>query len=202
MDSRVGAKLLRAGVGFGGSCFKKDILNLAYLAETHGLREAADYWRQVVSFNDYQERRFVRAMVQAMFNTLSGKRIAIFGFAFKADTSDVRESPAIRVCQQLLEERAELAISDPQALDNARVELSGAPGVEFEPDPYAAAVGAHAIAVLTDWEQYRRLDYRRLLDTMVQPAFLFDGRNCLDHRALHEVGFNVYPIGKRPLAKL
>lgn len=202
MDSRVGAKFLRAGVGFGGSCFKKDILNLAYLSDTHGLKEVADYWRHVVRLNDYQERRFVQTMVQAMFNTLSGKRIAVLGFAFKADTSDIRESPAIHVCRQLLEERAELAISDPEALDNARHELGNVPGVEFEPDPYAAATGAHAIAVLTDWEQYRRLDYRRIFDLTVKPAYVFDGRNCLDHRALHAIGFNVHPIGKRPLTRL
>jgi len=202
MDSRIGPKFLRAGVGFGGSCFKKDILNLAYLAEASGLREVADYWREVIRLNQYQEHRFVRTMVQAMFNTLSGKRIAVLGFAFKANTSDTRESPAIAVCHQLLEERAELAISDPRALDNARFELGGAASVTFQPDPYVAAAGAHAIALLTDWEEYTALDYRRIFDGMVKPAFVFDGRNCLDHQALFEIGFTVYPLGKRPLKRL
>jgi UDPglucose 6-dehydrogenase len=203
MDSRIGPKFLRASVGFGGSCFRKDILNLAYLAEAEGLTEVAEYWRMVVRLNEYQERRFVRNMVRTMFNTLSGKRIAVFGFAFKADTSDTRESPAILVCRQLLEERAELAITDPKALENARLELGDAADrIEFTSDPYEAAAGAHAIAVLTDWDVYRTLDYRRILDRMARPAFLFDGRTFLDHRALFELGFNIYPVGRAPLTRL
>ncbi|MCX6997280.1 MAG: nucleotide sugar dehydrogenase [Kiritimatiellaeota bacterium] len=198
MDSRIGPKFLRASVGFGGSCFKKDILNLVYLAESYGLREVADFWNRVVAMNDYQENRFVRAIVTRMFNTVAGKRIAVFGFAFKADTGDTRESPAIRVCRELAAERAHVVVSDPFALDNARIELAdlGA-AVAYEPDPYAAARGAHAIAVLTDWRDYRALDYPRIFAGMEKPAFLFDGRNCLDHRALFDLGFNVFPIGKR-----
>ena len=198
MDSRIGPKFLRASVGFGGSCFKKDILNLVYLAESYGLREVADFWNRVVAMNDYQENRFVRAIVTRMFNTVAGKRIAVFGFAFKADTGDTRESPAIRVCRELAAERAHVVISDPFALDNARCDLAdlGA-AVAYEPDPYAAARGAHAIAVLTDWKDYRTLDYPRIFAGMEKPAFLFDGRNCLDHRTLFDMGFNVFPIGKR-----
>jgi UDPglucose 6-dehydrogenase len=203
MDSRIGPKFLRAGVGFGGSCFKKDILNLVYLCRHYHLPEVADYWEQVVRINEYQERRFVQRLVQTLFNTVAGKRIALFGFAFKADTGDTRESPAIHVARMLLAERAELAIHDPEALDNARLELAGAPGqVEFCDDPYEAAAGAHAIAVLTDWRQFRDLDYARILATMEQPAFLFDGRNCLDHDALFALGFNVHPIGGRPRSHL
>jgi UDPglucose 6-dehydrogenase len=142
-------------------------------------------------------------MVTTMFNTVSGKRIAVFGFAFKANTGDTRESPAIRVCRGLLEERATLAVTDPQALGNARKDLADvAERLTFEADPYAAARGAHAIAVLTDWSEYRDLDYERIFAGMVKPAFVFDGRNCLDHPRLHEIGFNVYPIGKKPLTHL
>jgi UDPglucose 6-dehydrogenase len=203
MDSRVGPKFLKASVGFGGSCFKKDILNLAYLAEAHGLQEVATYWRQVVDMNDYQEHRFVARMVRAMFNSLSAKRIAVLGFAFKADTSDTRESPAIPVCRQLLEERAHLAIHDPKALDNAQKDLTGVPGrIDFCEDPYEAAAGAHAVAVLTDWKMYAALDFERIYASMERPAFVFDGRNCLDHAKLYDIGFNVYPVGKGSLTRL
>jgi UDPglucose 6-dehydrogenase len=203
MDQRIGAKFLKAGVGFGGSCFKKDILNMVYLCEFYGLQEVADYWAQVVEINDYQVDRFVRNLLMNMFNTVADKRIAILGFAFKADTGDTRESPAIRVCRNLLEERARLVISDPQALANARRDLGDvADQIEFEPDPYVATLGAHAIALLTDWAEYRDLDYERIFRQMVQPAFVFDGRNLLDHRKLFKIGFNVYPIGKSPMSHL
>ncbi len=199
-DSRIGAKFLRASVGFGGSCFKKDILNLVYLCEFYGLKEVAEYWEQVVKMNDYQSSRFVKKMLAAMFNTVAGKRVAIFGFAFKADTGDTRESPAIAVCRQLLEERSTLAIHDPKALGNARLDLEGVPGeIDYEIDPYAAAAGAHAIAVLTEWPQFKELDYERIFRSMEKPAFIFDGRNILDHQKLYRMGFNVYPIGQKKL---
>ncbi len=202
-DSRIGGKFLNASVGFGGSCFKKDILNLVYLCETYGLTEVAEYWRQVVAMNEYQQDRFVANMIRRMFNTIAGKRIALLGFAFKANTGDTRESPAIRIARKLLEEQAQVVISDPKALDNARQDLADvAERVEFEPDPYAAARGAHALAVLTEWDAFAQLDYQRIFDGMVKPAFLFDGRNCLDHPALFKVGFNVYAIGKPPLSHL
>ena len=199
-DSRIGPRFLRASVGFGGSCFKKDILNLVYLCETYGLYDVAIYWEQVIRMNEYQEERFVSRMVTAMFNTVAGKRIALFGAAFKADTSDTRESPALAVCRRLLEERANVVITDPYALDNARADLGqAAEKVVFEPDPYVAARGAHAIAVLTEWPQFAELDYQAILKSMAKPAFVFDGRHILDHRKLHEMGFNVYAIGKPPL---
>jgi len=202
-DSRIGPKFLKASIGFGGSCFKKDILNLVYLCETYGLQEPANYWRQVVTMNDYQETRFVRNMLHSMFNTIANKRIAIFGFAFKADTGDTRESPAIRVCRELASEHAKVVVSDPQALDNARLELPElVDQIEFEEDPYKAAEGAHAIAVMTEWKQYKELDYQRIYDSMVQPAFIFDGRNMLDHQALFAMGFEVYSIGKGHLTHL
>ncbi len=199
-DSRIGLRFLRASVGFGGSCFKKDILNLVYLCEHYGLHEVAAYWEQVVKLNEYQQARFVSNMVEAMFNTVAGKRIALFGAAFKAHTSDTRESPALAVCRALLEERADIVVCDPYALDNARADLGqAAEKVAFEPDPYAAAAGAHAIAVLTEWPQFAELDYPEIYRHMVKPAFIFDGRNTLDHQRLYELGFHVYAIGKPPL---
>ncbi len=199
-DSRIGPHFLRASVGFGGSCFRKDILNLVYLCEHYGLYEVAAYWEQVVTMNEYQQTNFVLKMVAAMFNTVADKRIALFGAAFKANTSDTRESPALAVCRTLLAERANVVMTDPHALDNARADLGeAAEQVIFEPDPYAAAKDAHAIAILTEWSQYIELDYEAIFDSMVKPAFVFDGRNILDHNKLYEIGFNVYAVGKPPL---
>jgi UDPglucose 6-dehydrogenase len=200
MDARIGSKFLRASVGFGGSCFKKDILNLVYICEHYGLSEVARYWESVVAINDYQENRFVRNMIQMMFNTVAGKRIALFGFAFKADTGDTRESPAICVARRLVEERATVVVTDPKALVNARNDLKDAgERVIFEEDPYKAAMGAHAVAVMTEWDSYRKLDYQRIYSAMEKPAFIFDGRDILDHQKLFEIGFSVFPIGKRAL---
>jgi UDPglucose 6-dehydrogenase len=203
MDSRIGAKFLNAGPGFGGSCFRKDILNLVYLCEYYQLPEVAAFWEQVVTLNDYQMERYVKRILQAMFNTLVGKKLAVFGFAFKPDTGDTRDAPAISICKQLLEERADLNITDPHALGNARKELQGIDGeVKFVEDPYKAAEGAHGIALITEWSLYQELDYQKIYDSMEKPAFIFDGRNCLDHQALYEIGFNVYPLGKPPLNHL
>jgi UDPglucose 6-dehydrogenase len=200
MDSRIGPRFLKASVGFGGSCFKKDILNLVYLCESQGLPEAAAYWEQVIRMNEHQEARFVANMVSAMFNTLTGKRIAVFGAAFKANTSDTRESPALAVCRGLLAEKADLVLCDPHALENARIDLGDdAALMTFETDPYAAANGAHAIAVLTEWQDFEQLDYQRIFDSMVNPSFIFDGRNILDRERLYQLGFNVHSIGKQPL---
>lgn len=203
LDNRIGKYFLRASVGFGGSCFKKDILHLSYLCEHYGLPEVANYWEQVVLMNEYQEMRFASNMVTSMFNTVAGKKIALFGAAFKANTNDTRESPALEVCRALLEERADIVMTDPHALENARYDLGElAERVTFERDPYAAAKGAHAIAILTEWAQYAQLEYEKIYASMVKPAFLFDGRNLLDHKKLFEIGFNVYPIGKPALTHL
>ena len=199
-DSRIGAKFLNAGPGFGGSCFRKDILNLVYLCEHYQLNEIAAFWEQVVTLNDYQMERFVKRILQAMFNTLVGKKIAVFGFAFKPDTGDTRDSPAIYICKRLLEEKACLRISDPHALDNARKDLDGIDaGVEYLEDPYKAAEGVHGLALVTEWAEYSKLDYKKIFDKMEKPAFIFDGRNHLDHKALFDIGFNVYSVGKASL---
>ncbi|MDH3256179.1 MAG: nucleotide sugar dehydrogenase [Nitrospinota bacterium] len=196
-DSRIGPKFLRAGLGFGGSCFRKDILNLVYLCQHFGLQPVADFWQQVITINDYQMQRFVQRILTAMFNSVVDKKIALFGFAFKPDTGDTRDSPAIHVSKMLLIERAHLCITDPHALKNAQKDLEGVEGqISYEPDPYKAAKGAHAIALMTEWDQYKSLDYKRIFDSMEKPAFVFDGRNHLDHQALFDLGFSVYAIGK------
>jgi UDPglucose 6-dehydrogenase len=199
-DSRIGPRFLKASVGFGGSCFQKDILNLVYICHGYGLHEVAEYWESVVKINQWQQKRFIHNMLGSMFNTVAGKRIALFGFAFKANTGDTRESPALAITRGLLEERAEVIITDPKALPHAKDDLKDVKtGLTFEEDPYVAAKGAHAIAVMTEWKQYKDLDYERILASMSQPAFLFDGRNILDHRRLFKLGFNVFAIGKSPL---
>jgi UDPglucose 6-dehydrogenase len=200
LDRRIGPRFLNASVGFGGSCFKKDILNLVYLCEYYGLSEVADYWEQVIKMNEYQEERFVSNILSSMFNTVAGKRIALFGAAFKANTSDTRESPALAVCRMLLEERAEIVVTDSHALDNARIDLGAdARRVTFEPDPYLAATGAYAIVILTEWPYLVELNYQAIYNSMVRPAFIFDGRNILNHQSLFKMGFNVYAVGKPPL---
>jgi UDPglucose 6-dehydrogenase len=200
MDSRIGNKFLNASVGFGGSCFKKDILNLVYICRYYGLDEVANYWESVVFINEYQQRRFAFNILTAMFNTLCSKKIALFGFAFKANTGDTRESPAIFIAKRLLEEKAEVIITDPKALKNAMKELKGIDGnLSFTEDPYEATAGCHAIAIITEWDLYRSLDYRIIYKNMVKPAFIFDGRNILNHNLLYEIGFNVFPIGKPPM---
>lgn len=186
-DPRIGSKFLQAGIGFGGSCFKKDLLNLIYLCEYYGLPEAAAYWEGVLKINQNQAERFVRNILTNMFNTITGKKIAIFGYAFKENTGDTRETPAKIVAQLLLEEGANLAIHDPKALDNARLELADANGnVQYCEDPYLTVQDAHALLVLTPWSCFNGLDYGKIYNSMVKPAFLFDGRNKLDHKALFE----------------
>jgi len=199
VDSRIGPKFLRASVGFGGSCFQKDILNLVYLCRSFGLPEVAEYWNQVIVMNDWQKRRFATQMVNAMFNTVSGKKIAILGYAFKKDTGDTRETPAIDVCKLLLAERASLSIHDPKV---SREQMYADLGkdtidkIQIEDDPYVAASGAHAVAILTEWDSFKTLDFERIYASMQKPAFIFDGRNILNIEALQKIGFNCWAVGK------
>ena len=205
MDSRIGPKFLKASVGFGGSCFQKDILNLVYLCESFNLPQVAKYWRQVVQLNDWQKSRFVEKIVRTLFNTVNGKRIAILGFAFKKDTNDTRESPAIQICRDLLYEHAHLAIYDPRVSPETIHQDLIAAGVSPElidsnleicTDPYTAVTAAHALATLTEWDEFRTLDLPRVYDLMLKPAFVFDGRAVLSLEALVAHGFEAFVIGK------
>ncbi len=205
MDSRIGPKFLNASLGFGGSCFQKDILNLVYLCDSFNLPHVAEYWRQVVHLNDWQKTRFVEKIVRTLYNTVNGKRIGILGFAFKKDTNDTRESPAIHVCRDLLLERAHLAIYDPRvSRETIQQDLldAGVPAdliasnIEFSPDPYTAATDAHALASLTEWDEFRTLDLPRIYDLMLKPAFIFDGRAVLASDQLKAHGFDAFVIGK------
>lgn len=202
-DSRIGAKFLKASIGFGGSCFKKDILNLVYLCRHFGVPQAADYWESVVTLNEWQQHRFVDRMLKHMFNSITGKRIAVFGFAFKANTGDTRETPALTVVRDLLAERAVPVVTDPKAIPEAKHDLQDSlDKVEFREDPYDAAKDAHAIVVCTEWKSFAELDYKRIYDSMQKPAFVFDGRNILDHQKLFEIGFEVISIGRADLSRL
>ena len=202
-DSRIGSKFLKSSVGFGGSCFQKDLLNLVYLCEHFGLPEVAQYWRSVIGMNDWQKRRFSNRIINSLFNTVSGKRIAILGFAFKKDTNDTRESPAIYVGRDLLEEEASLAIYDPKVTSDqiyldlgAKSEPNREEKIEVCSDAYEAVEGAHALAILTEWDEFRDLDYRKIYDRMMKPAFIFDGRNIANRKELIDIGFKVYAIGR------
>jgi UDPglucose 6-dehydrogenase len=213
MDSRIGPKFLKSSVGFGGSCFQKDILNLVYIASSYGLTEVADYWEQVIKMNDYQKRRFAENIVQKLFNTVSGKKIAMLGWAFKKDTNDTRESAAIYVADYLLNEQAELWVFDPKVkaeqiyadLDylNTRSEAENRRLVKVVKDPYEAMGDAHAVAVLTEWDEFKTYDWQKVYDGMKKPAFVFDGRNVLEGGVVAVVGFFYEGIGgnRDPISK-
>lgn len=200
-DSRIGPKFLKASVGFGGSCFQKDILNLVYLCEHFGLPEVATYWEGVVKMNDWQKRRFSMKIVRSLFNSVADKKIAIFGFAFKKDTNDTRESAAIAVCRDLLAEQARVAVYDPKVPANEIVrDVLGPKGqderLSVASSPYEAAAGAHAIAIVTEWDEFKTLDYQRIFEGMTKPGFIFDGRNILNLNELKAIGFRAHGIGR------
>ncbi|KAA8895091.1 UDP-glucose/GDP-mannose dehydrogenase family, NAD binding domain-containing protein [Sphaerosporella brunnea] len=209
LDTRIGPKFLKASVGFGGSCFQKDILNLVYLSESLHLPEVAAYWKQVVEMNEYQKKRFVNRIISCLFNTLTGKKIAILGFAFKKDTGDTRESPAITLCKYLRAERANVAIYDPKVAESQIWMDLTEPGItddlaklqkqiSIADSAYAACKGADAVVVCTEWDEFRntRLDYRKVYEMMNKPAFIFDGRLILDQKELESIGFHVEMIGR------
>ena len=195
-DSRIGPKFLKAGPGFGGSCFKKDVLNLVYLCESFGLHTAAEYWMGVIKMNDHQQERIVSRLFKEMFNTLANKKIVLLGFAFKADTGDTRETPAGTVARLLADEHVRITISDPKALENAKKDLADLDGIVYEEDEYKAVADADAVVVMTDWRHYPTLDWRKIFDSMRKPALVFDTRNCLDRGKLKDIGFKVLNIGK------
>ena len=205
-DSRIGPKFLKASVGFGGSCFQKDILNLVYIAKSYGLDEVADYWEQVILMNDYQKRRFADRIIRTLYNTVSGKKIAFFGWAFKKDTNDTRESAAIYIADALIEERAHIMVFDPKVTRaqmlhdlnqlGTRASEENERFLSIAEDAYQAADESHAIALLTEWDQFKTLDYGLIYENMLKPAFVFDGRRILEREALKSIGFRMYTIGE------
>ena len=206
MDSRIGPKFLKSSVGFGGSCFQKDILNLVYIAKSFGLNEVADYWEHVIILNDHQKKRFAANIVKTLFNTVSGKKIALLGWAFKKDTNDTRESAAIYVADYLLNEQAEIVVYDPKVTEEqiytdldylgTRSEDENRKLLKVVKQPYQACKDAHAIAVLTEWDEFQTFDWNQIFEGVLKPAFIFDGRNILDTQELTQIGFNLSSIGK------
>lgn len=205
-DSRVGSKFLKASVGFGGSCFQKDILNLVYIAKSYGLHKVADYWEQVIIMNDHQKKRFAEKMIASMYNTVAGKKIVLFGWAFKKDTNDTRESAAIYVTDYLLDEQAEIVVYDPKVKEeqiyadldylNTRSEEENRRLVTVVSSPEEATKDAHAVAVLTEWDEFTTYNWETIYNNMLKPAFLFDGRKILDSSAMKEIGFKHFAIGE------
>uniref|UniRef100_A0A0N4ZSE6 UDP-glucose 6-dehydrogenase n=1 Tax=Parastrongyloides trichosuri TaxID=131310 RepID=A0A0N4ZSE6_PARTI len=207
MDNRIGSKFLNASVGFGGSCFQKDVLSLVYLCESLNLKEPAAYWSKVVEMNDWQRKRFSHKIITELFNTVAGKKITIFGFSFKKDTGDTRESSAITVSKHLLEECADVHIYDPKVLETTiRFDLGNVipnksvidKNVTIHKDPYEAVKDSHAIVILTEWDEFKKYDYQRILESMVNPATIFDGRRILDGTKLKDLGFRVFTVGTTP----
>jgi UDPglucose 6-dehydrogenase len=205
MDSRIGSKFLKSSVGFGGSCFQKDILNLVYIAKSYGLNEVADYWEQVVIMNDHQKRRFAKNIVKTLYNTVADKKIAFLGWAFKKDTNDTRESAAISVADDLIFEQANIAVFDPKVsekqilndmnyLESRSVDLNKKHISCFQ-NSYDACKNAHAIAILTEWDEFKTYDWQKIYDNMQKPAFVFDGRNLLNKNELEKIGFIYQEIG-------
>lgn len=205
-DTRIGSKFLKASVGFGGSCFQKDILNLVYIARSYNLHKVADYWEQVIIMNDHQKERFSDNIIKTLYNTVNGKNIAFLGWAFKKDTNDTRESAAIYVADHLLDEEAFITIYDPKVtaeqiykdLDylGTRSSEENRRLVKVVSNPYEACLDAHAIAVLTEWDEFKTYDWKRIYDKMYKPAFVFDGRNILNSEVLKQIGFITYNVGK------
>ncbi|MFS4492246.1 nucleotide sugar dehydrogenase [Maribacter sp. 2308TA10-17] len=205
-DSRIGSKFLNSSVGFGGSCFQKDILNLVYIAQSYGLQEVADYWEQVIIMNDYQKRRFAENIVTTLYNTVSGKKIVFYGWAFKKDTNDTRESAAIYVADALLDEKAEIVVYDPkvpEAQVYADLDYLGTRSPEENRrllkvvnDPMEASKKAHAIAILTEWDEFKAYDWKSIYENMLKPAFIFDGRRLLEKEIMEAIGFDYYKIGQ------
>lgn len=204
-DSRIGSKFLKASVGFGGSCFQKDILNLVYIARTYNLHKVADYWEQVIIMNDHQKERFSDKIIKTLYNTVNGKNIAFLGWAFKKDTNDTRESAAIYVADHLLDEEAFVTVYDPKVSEEqiyrdldylgTRSPEENRRLVKVVNDPYEACNQAHAVAVLTEWDEFKTYDWQKIYDNMYKPAFVFDGRNVLNRKELTEKGLVVYTIG-------
>lgn len=205
-DSRIGSKFLKTSVGFGGSCFQKDILNLVYIARSLGLEKVADYWEQVIIMNDHQKKRFADRIISTLYNTVSGKKITFLGWAFKKDTNDTRESAAIYVADMLIDDRAMISVYDPKVSKNrmfadlnyleTRSAEENEKYLNYCSDPYEAMQNSHAIAVLTEWDEFKSYDWQKIYEKMIKPAVLFDGRNILDKPELEKIGFKVYQIGK------
>ena len=214
-DSRIGTKFLNSGPGFGGSCFKKDILNLVYLASYFNLPEVADYWQHVVTLNTWQQHRIARLIVKTLFGTVTGKRLALFGFTFKANTNDTREAPSINIAKDLLEEGAQLAIYDPKVTvkqiendlelpaissraRNSNLEDKSITGEGIwwpTNSALEASDGVDAVIILTEWEEFKDLDWGIIAPRMRKPAWVFDSRGIVNPLFVRAAGLKLWRVG-------
>ena len=206
MDSRIGPKFLKTSVGFGGSCFQKDILNLVYISKSLGLNKVAEYWNQIIEYNNHQRERFAKNILRSLYNTVAGKKICVFGWSFKKDTNDTRESAAIYVTDLLLEEMAKVNVYDPKVSEQqifadinylqSRSENQNRELLFVKKNPYDSCKGSHAVAILTEWDEFANYNWKKIYDSMKKPAFIFDGRNILDKNKIEKIGFIYKGIGK------
>ncbi len=206
MDKRIGKYFLNTGPGFGGSCFKKDISNLVYLSNHYGLSTVAEYWQKVLDINTWQQERFVELIVKKMFGTISSKKIAILGFAFKANTNDTRESPAIYICRKLIEEGAFLNIFDPKVNENQiNKDLKGCKNDLNIPNhikkwTYSNSLHetfneADAAIFMTEWKDFQNLDWSIISPKMRKPAWVFDTRCIIEKNVVKKYGINIWQVG-------
>jgi len=211
MDKRIGEHFLKSGPGFGGSCFKKDILNLVYISEYYGLKEVGEYWQKVLEINSWQQERIYKSIVDNLFNNVSGKKICILGFSFKANTNDTRESPAIEICKDLINDGCNLSIYDPKvskeridedlrnALNQKITNKDKESKWEVSDNLYNSAMDSDALVILTEWEEFRNLNYEKLSEIMRPPSWIFDTRSIIDNEKANNYGFNIWSIGKKNL---
>ena len=188
MDNRIGKKFLQPSVGFGGSCFKKDILNLVYLSKNYGLNEVAEYWHQVVKMNDYQRQRFSNKIIESLNNNILNKEITLFGWSFKKNTNDSRESSSIYVAHDLISRGAKIKVHDPQSsfeiisddlksiFNYSQENLNS---IKFVDDPYEAVKGSCCIGILTEWDEFIKLDWKKIDDLLINEKVIIDGRYIL-----------------------
>ena len=202
-DSRIGEKFLNSGPGFGGSCFKKDILNLVYICKSLGLNEVALYWSGILKINDWQQDRIYKTVVSKLYGNISGKRIVILGFSFKADTNDTRNSPSIKISKQLLAEDAILIINDPkvdkktvfEAINSNNNNLENKYQIIYEKNISKAINNADAVLIMTEWDEYKKLDWKNLQNKMRKPSWVFDTRSIISESTIKETNLNFWQLG-------
>ena len=202
-DSRIGEKFLKSGPGFGGSCFKKDILNLVYICKSLGLKEVAAYWEEIIKINDWQQDRIYRTLVEKLYGNISGKRIVILGFSFKANTNDTRNSPSITICRKLLAEDAQLVIHDPKvgekdvfdALVGSQNIINFKKKLIYEINIPKATENADAVLIMTEWKDYKNLDWKKLQIKMRKPSWVFDTRSIISPNKIKETDLNFWKLG-------
>ena len=205
MDSRIGSSFLKTSVGFGGSCFQKDILNLVYISRSLGLEKVANYWEQIIIINAHQRDRFAKKIRSLINNKSLNDNVCILGWAFKKDTNDSRESAAIYVSDFLIKSNIYLNVYDPKVKESQIFfdlnyintnDKNNKQYVSVYNTPLDCIINTNVIAILTEWDEFKDYDWKNLYKKMRKPAYIFDGRNILDKEKLESIGFNYIGLGK------